>query len=57
MKPPRLRLIQIGTNWWIVGLEKPMGPYSRKEDAESDRRGVIDFYKHEVDKEVMGCFQ
>ncbi len=53
MKPPKLRLMQIGSNWWIVGLEKPMGPYSRKEDAESDRRGVVNFYRHEIDKEVV----
>jgi len=46
---PNLTLAKLATGWWILGLPDapPAGPYDRKADAESDRRGMLRFFKWE----------
>ncbi len=47
MKIPELLVERIGGNWWIVSDDMdPMGPYGTKDEAESDRLGLLRFYKH-----------
>ena len=41
----KLTLRKMGESWWIHGLEEPMGPYRKREDAELDRRGVKRFFE------------
>ena len=38
--------------WWIIGIpDAPdAGPYDRKADAESDRRGLRRFFQHEHER-------
>lgn len=42
-----LQLKKIGNKWWILGDADagPMGPYDNRKDAESDKRGVEEFYE------------
>ena len=45
-----LDLEQQDTSWWITGLpdtDPDCGPYETKQEAESDRRGLARFYRHE----------
>jgi hypothetical protein len=37
--------------WWVVGFPcGDMGPYTTKEEAREDARGVRDFYRYEWDE-------
>ena len=39
---------KLGTSWWIISDEYgPMGPYEKKEDAVSDKKGIARFKKYE----------
>lgn len=40
---------KLGPCWWIVGDAEygPIGPYDNKADAESDKRGLRRFEKHQ----------
>ncbi len=33
--------------WWITGHDPEMGPYETKAEAQSDRRGVQRFLRHQ----------
>ena len=47
---PTLTITRNTTGWWILGDDYgPMGPYSTRAEAESDRRGVRRFYSHPDD--------
>jgi len=48
MKIPKLRLVPVGIDWWIVGDDDagPMGPYETKPEAESDKRGLTRGYRY-----------
>ena len=44
-----MHLEQREDGWWIVevpGADEDCGPYKRKADAVSDRRGMVQFFKH-----------
>lgn len=46
-----LSLAQRAGEWSITGLDDgDLGPYQTRADAESDRRGVARFYRHEAPK-------
>jgi len=51
----KLQIRKMGQFWWITGDESAglMGPYNKREDAESDRIGVTRFYRHENDPEFI----
>ncbi|KKK53444.1 hypothetical protein LCGC14_3094710 [marine sediment metagenome] len=41
-------ILKLGKNWWIVSEEYGhIGPYNKREDAESDRRGINRFVRYE----------
>jgi hypothetical protein len=48
MSKPNLKSIKIGKHWWVVGDDDygPYGPYTNKQDADEDRRGVVKAIKH-----------
>jgi hypothetical protein len=42
---PDLEVIRVGRRWWIDGLDRLMGPYFTRGEAERDERGVRRFYR------------
>ncbi len=44
---PKLSVKQIGSKWWIVGLDYgPIGPYDTQREAEEIRVRLLRFYRH-----------
>jgi len=45
---PELTTVNRAGAWWILGMDDgPIGPYSRRADADDDRRGLLRFAKFE----------
>ena len=51
----KMELEKRADGWWITGVpDTPdCGPYDRKVDAESDRRGMARFYRHADERDFF----
>jgi len=46
-KVPRLTATKLGSAWWILGDDEPMGPYPNRAEADDSRRHVLRFYRYQ----------
>ena len=51
----KLKTAKLGKLWWVTGDEDdgPFGPYFTRALAEESRRNIIQFYRHENEREFF----
>ena len=55
MEAQKMELMKRTDGWWITGVPDTddCGPYDRKADAESDRRGMARFFRHADERDFF----